>query len=43
MQLGRQPGVITRVIELSDLQRPDDLVSAEDDAGRHCFRAVELE
>jgi hypothetical protein len=32
-----------RVVELSGLQRPGDLVSTEDDAGRHCFRADELE
>ena len=29
--------------ELSGLQRPGDLVGAEDDAGRKCFRADELE
>src|SRR5690242_14699562 len=28
---------------LSGLQRPGDLVSTEDDAGRKCFRADELE
>ena len=32
-----------RVVELSGLQRPGDLVSAEDDAGRECFRADEIE
>jgi hypothetical protein len=32
-----------RVVELSGLQRPGDLVSTEDDAGRHCFRADEFE
>jgi hypothetical protein len=32
-----------RVVELSGLQRPGDLVRTEDDAGRHCFRADELE
>jgi len=32
-----------RVVELSGLQRPGDLVSTEDDAGRHCFRADEVE
>ena len=32
-----------QVVELSGLQRPDDLVGTEDDAGRHCFRADELE
>ncbi len=32
-----------RVVELSGLQRAGDLVSTEDDAGRHCFRADELE
>jgi hypothetical protein len=31
------------VVELSGLQRPGDLVSTEDDAGRECFRADELE
>lgn len=29
--------------ELSGFQRPGDLASAENDAGRHCFRADELE
>ena len=32
-----------RVVELSGLQGTGDLVSTEDDAGRHCFRADELE
>src|SRR5882724_8318818 len=32
-----------RAEQLSGLQRPGDLVSTEDDAGRHCFRADELE
>jgi hypothetical protein len=32
-----------RVVELSGLQRPGDLVSSEDDAGRKCFRADKLE
>jgi hypothetical protein len=32
-----------RVVKLSGLQRPGGLVSAEDDAGRKCFRADELE
>src|SRR5215208_5090002 len=32
-----------RVVELSGLQRPRDLVSTEDDARRHCARADELE
>src|SRR4029077_12949703 len=32
-----------RIVELSDLQRPGDLVKTEDDAGWHCFRADELE
>jgi transposase len=32
-----------RVVELSGLQRPGDLVSTEDDVGRHCFHADELE
>jgi hypothetical protein len=31
------------VVELAGLQRPGDLVKTEDDAGRHCFRADELE
>ena len=31
------------VVELSGLQRPGDPVGAEDDAGRHCLRAGELE
>lgn len=30
-------------VELSALQRPGNLVRTEDDAGRHCFRADELE
>src|SRR5437763_4528476 len=29
--------------KLCGLQRPGDFVSTEDDAGRHCFRADELE
>ena len=33
----------SRVVELSGLQRPGNLVSTEDDAGRKCFRADELE
>ena len=33
----------SRVVELSGLQRPGDLVSIEDDAGRKCIRADELE
>jgi len=32
-----------RVVELSGLQRAGDLASTEDDAGRHWFRADELE
>jgi hypothetical protein len=32
-----------RVVELSGLQRPGDLVRTEDDAGRKCLRADELE
>jgi hypothetical protein len=31
------------VAELSGLQGPGDLVVTEDDAGRHCFRADQLE
>src|SRR5882762_9820888 len=31
------------VVELSGLQRPGDLVSREDDPGRQCVRADELE
>src|SRR5205085_5852468 len=31
------------VVELSGLQRPGDLVSSEDDPGRKCVRADELE
>src|SRR2546430_1918390 len=31
------------VVELAGFQRPGDLVKTEDDAGRHCFRADELE
>jgi hypothetical protein len=32
-----------RVAELSGLQRPGDRVRTEDDAGRHCVRADQLE
>jgi hypothetical protein len=32
-----------RVVELSSLQRPGDLVRTEDDAGRRCLRADKLE
>ena len=36
-------GLPHRVIELSGLQRPRDLVGVDDDAGRQSFRAIELE
>jgi len=36
-------GVEPKIRELSFLQRPSDLVSTEDDAGRKCIRADELE
>ena len=32
-----------RVVELPGLQRPNNLVGIEDDAGRECLRAEELE
>ena len=34
---------LARVVELSGLQGPGDLVRIEDDAGRKCLRADELE
>jgi hypothetical protein len=36
-------GLPHRVVELSGLQRPRDLVGVDDDAGRQSFRAIELE
>jgi dimethylargininase len=45
-ELAKAEGGVTccsLVVELSGLQRPGELVITEDDAGRHCVRADELE
>ena len=38
-----QYSLTCRVVELCGLQGSGDLVKTEDGAGRHCFRANELE
>ena len=38
-----QHSLTCRVVELCGLQGPGELVKSEDGAGRHCFRADELE